>query len=55
MPIILIICAVYILFMSCLWNTHSILAAILLKFIPFCCVIALLLYAMNEFGWVQIF
>lgn len=55
MPIILTICAFYILFMTCLWNTHSLFTAILLKFVSYCCAIALFLCAMNEFGWVQIF
>jgi hypothetical protein len=53
--IILAFCAIYILFMSCLWTPHTVCAAIVCKFIPYCCSIALLVCAMNEIGWIQIF
>lgn len=53
--IILTFCAAYILLMSCLWNTHSVGAAIVCKFIPYCCSIALLICAANELGWIQAF
>lgn len=49
------VCAAYFLFMNCLLTAYTIRAAVLFKFIPFCCFIALLVCAMNEFGWIQIF
>ena len=53
--IILAFCAAYILFMSCFWNTHTVRAAIVCKFIPYCCSIALLICAANELGWIKAF
>lgn len=53
--IILAFCAAYILLMSCFWNTYTVGAAIVCKFIPYCCSIALLICAANELGWIQIF
>ena len=53
--IIFAFCAAYILFMSCLWNPHTICAAIMCKFIPYCCSIALLICAANELGWIKVF
>ena len=55
MGIICVICAAYLLFMNCCFTAYTIRTTILFKFFPFCCSIALLLCAMNEFGWIQIF
>ena len=55
MGIICVVCAAYLLLMNCCLTAHTIRAAVLFKFFPFCCSISLLLCAMNEFGWIQIF
>lgn len=55
MGVICVVSATYLLLMNCCLTVHTIRAAILFKFLPFCCFIALLVCAMNEFGWIQVF